>query len=145
MITRKQFLRGALGVSAATLGLSMLHGCDEPTRIPPNPNPTPNPPDAPGNNIDAPEGGGPNCLANGTESTVATNHGHILVVSKEDVAAGVQKDYDIHGTADHTHTVTITAPMFATLASNNAIMTMSTLNNSATFGTHNHSIMVACI
>jgi hypothetical protein len=141
MMTRKQFLRGALGVSAATLGLGMLHACGDDTTPSPNPTPTPNPPDASGGGGG---GGGPNCLANGTDATVATNHGHVLVVTKEDVAAGVVKSYDIHGTADHTHTVVVTAAMFGQLAANNAIMTTSTLSDSPTFGTHSHSIMVAC-
>jgi hypothetical protein len=77
--------------------------------------------------------------------SISTNHGHILAVSKEDVAAGVDKSYDIHGSANHTHTVTVTADKFAALAANNAIMTTSSLNDSSTFGTHNHVIMIVCI
>ena len=41
--------------------------------------------------------------------------------------------------------VTVTADKFAALAANNAIMTTSSLNDSSTFGTHNHVIMIVCI
>ncbi len=142
-MTRKQFLRDALGLSAAALGLAVLSSACGTSSPSPMPEPTPNPPpDAPGGGVDAASPN--NCLANGTDVTIETNHGHILVVTKEDVAAGVDKSYDIQGSADHTHTVTVTASDFMTLAANNAITTASTFNNSATFGTHDHTILVAC-
>jgi hypothetical protein len=142
MMTRKQFLRSALDVAAATLGLTVLSACNSGTSPPPG--------------VDAPgtvgSGSGPGsgagsasaCIQNGTSVNIVANHGHVLVVSKEDVAAAQAKTYDIMGTADHTHTVSITAAMFAQLASDQAIMTQSTVNTSATFGTHNHPVMVAC-
>jgi hypothetical protein len=79
------------------------------------------------------------CTTNGTISTIGSNHGHVLVVSKTEVAAGVPKTYDIQGTASHTHSVTVTAAMFTMLKSNTTIMTTST-NDSG----HSHPITVMC-
>ncbi len=144
MMTRKQFLRSALDVAAATIGLTILSAC--------NGSSTPTPGADAAGTVGSGSGSGPGsgagsasaCIQNGTTVNIVANHGHVLVVSKDDVAAAQQKSYDIMGTADHTHTVTITAAMFQQLATDQAIMTQSTVNNSATFGTHNHPIMVAC-
>lgn len=135
MLTRKQFLRKALEVSAGALGLTLLRGCTSGTY---------------GGGGSTTGGGGAdagpaNCLENGTRAAIATNHGHVLAISKDDVAAAMEKTYDIRGTADHTHTVTISEQQFNSLAENQAIMMQSTLNPSASFGTHEHSVMVACI
>jgi len=134
MLTRKQFLRKALEVSAGALGLTLLRGCG-------------------GSSGGGSTGGtsgsgsdtGADCLANGTRTAIATNHGHILVVSMDDVAAGTEKTYDIRGSADHSHTVTISVQQFESLAENEAIMMESSLNASASFGTHEHTVMVACV
>jgi hypothetical protein len=80
-----------------------------------------------------------NCLANGTAVTILTNHGHVMMVSKADVAAGVDKTYDIMGTADHTHSVTVTAANFATLATNQMVMQESTVTDA-----HMHGIQIVC-
>jgi hypothetical protein len=81
-----------------------------------------------------------NCLANGTSATIGTNHGHALTVTKADVAAGVDKTYDIQGTAAHTHSVAITAAMFAELAANMSAGATSTVTLA-----HDHAITVACV
>jgi hypothetical protein len=80
-----------------------------------------------------------NCNANGTTVRIAANHGHVLVVSMDDVAAGVDKTYDIMGTAAHTHSVTVTADQFAMLQTNHTITTTSTVASS-----HSHGITVMC-
>jgi hypothetical protein len=81
----------------------------------------------------------PNCEMNGTSVAIGSNHGHTLVVSKEDVAAGVDKSYDITGTSDHPHTVMITAAQFAMLEQNTSITTVSSTDD-----LHSHSIKVSC-
>ena len=78
------------------------------------------------------------CSQNGTSVVIGTNHGHTLVVSKADVAAGVAKTYDIQGTSLHNHTVTITAAQFAMLAQDTSISTTSSNDG------HAHSITVTC-
>ncbi len=131
MMTRKQFLHDAIGVTAAALGLHVLGACTGGTST----STSRTIPDA---------GAAGNCLQNGTAVTITANHGHVLVVSKEDVAAMAAKSYDIMGTADHTHTVSLAAADFAQLAADHAIMTTSTINTSPTFGTHSHPVLVAC-
>jgi hypothetical protein len=80
-----------------------------------------------------------NCVQNGTSVTIASNHGHVLLVDKADVAAAAAKTYDIMGTADHTHSVTISAANFAQLMGNHAINVQSTVG-----AAHQHSVTVAC-
>ena len=87
---------------------------------------------------------GGNCLANGTQVAIQTNHGHVLVVPVADINAGVDKGYDIRGTADHTHTVTLTAADFASLKQNTGVEEASTISASAFYGTHGHQIDVSC-
>ena len=79
------------------------------------------------------------CLANGTNSSISANHGHSLTVSKDDVNNGVEKSYEIEGSASHPHTVTISSSQFNSLKSNTSISIDSTSNNG-----HTHSITVGC-
>lgn len=130
MMTRKQFLKHALGASAAVLGLTLLADCSSSKDSPDA---------APAGGMDAPAGHG-DCVQNGTNVTIGANHGHVMTVTKADVMAGVQKSYNIQGSADHPHTVTLTAAHFVSLAQNHAITTTSTTN-----AAHAHPIMVACV
>jgi hypothetical protein len=85
------------------------------------------------------QGASGNCLMNGTAATISGNHGHVLVVSKEDVAAGAQKTYDIRGAADHSHQVTLTSADMAALGENMQAHEASTVALS-----HSHAITVSC-
>ncbi|NKI27547.1 hypothetical protein HCG49_13335 [Arenibacter sp. 6A1] len=80
-----------------------------------------------------------NCLANGTVSSIGTNHGHSLTVSKTDVESGAQKTYSIQGSSGHDHQVTVTAANFSTLKNNNSISVNSTSGDG-----HTHSVTVSC-
>ena len=132
MLTRKQFLSAALQVSAGALGLTLLHACSS------NGQPQPSPQPGPDAGSQQPNTQG-KCLTNGTNVTIGTNHGHVMVVAKADIAAGQAKTYHIQGTSDHDHTVMLTATQFAQLAADNAIMTESSVD-----ADHSHLIMVAC-
>lgn len=79
------------------------------------------------------------CAIHEPVETIGANHGHVLTVTMADAAAGVDKTYDIMGTATHTHSVTITAAEFVMLAAGTTIMETSTTNVS-----HSHPIMVVC-
>ncbi|MGE5182407.1 MAG: hypothetical protein ACM31C_10115 [Acidobacteriota bacterium] len=131
MMTRKQFLRRALELSAATFGLTVLSACGG--------SPTPTPDGGPG--VDARPGGSAagRCAMDGTSSTIGDNHGHVLVVPMQDVAAGVDVTYHIQGTSDHDHTVVLRAADFASLQQDRAIMTTSSFD-----ADHSHAVMVAC-
>jgi hypothetical protein len=82
-----------------------------------------------------------NCALNGTTATIDANHGHVLTVLKSDVTTGVDKTYDIMGTATHTHSVTVTAADFAKLQSNanGSVMVTSTSG-----GAHTHAVTIIC-
>lgn len=79
------------------------------------------------------------CLDNGTNSSISSNHGHTLIVSKADVLAGSDKTYNIQGTSNHPHTVTITSSQFSTLQSNQSITVTSSSDDA-----HTHSVTVQC-
>lgn len=117
-MTRDQFFRALAGAGALALGLpAMACGSDD----------------------EDPPGGNGNCAANGTVVTIGTNHGHTLVVTKEEVTAAAAKTYDITGSSTHTHSITITANQFATLASTGMLTVMSTAG-----GAHTHTVTVVC-
>jgi hypothetical protein len=73
---------------------------------------------------------------------IATNHGHVLVVPLADVVAGVHEGvevtYDIQGTADHSHTVTLTPNLFVMIQQSGSVVP-SSLDNG-----HNHQVTIAC-
>lgn len=116
-ITRKQFLGTVIGVA----GTAVLYACGG------------------DDGGVTPDAAGASCTTNGTSVNIASNHGHVLVVSKEDVVAGAEKVYDIMGTATHTHSVTVTAAHFTMLQGN---MTVSTTSTSG--GGHTHGITIMC-
>jgi hypothetical protein len=87
---------------------------------------------------------GGNCLANGTNTQIETNHGHTLSIPIADINAGVEKTYTFGGTADHTHTVTLTATDFASLKQNMGAQRNSTANPSTIYGIHLHTVLVSC-
>ena len=73
--------------------------------------------------------------------SIAGNHDapHKVDVTSADVTAAQNKDYDIRGTASHTHTLTLSAADFATLAAGTAV-TVKTHGGPA----HEHDITVTC-
>lgn len=81
------------------------------------------------------------CTTNGTTATIGTNHGHTLTVSAADVTAGVDKTYNIMGTSDHAHMVTVTAANFTSLQNNPSGSVMLT---STSGGGHTHSVTILC-
>ncbi|MCK0144751.1 hypothetical protein MWU78_03710 [Arenibacter sp. F26102] len=125
---RKAFIQKTMGAMLIALPAYSLVACsssDNDSDTNPDPNPNPNP-----------QG---NCLANGTKSTIATNHGHSLAVSTADIQAGAQKIYSIQGSSGHNHEVTLTAANFNSLKSNSSITVDSTSGDG-----HTHSVTVSC-
>jgi len=109
-ISRKDFLRTALiAVGVAELGCG---GGDD-------------------------DGGG--AKAGDCPGDIVSNHGHKLTVSAADVQAGVDKTYNIQGTADHTHQVTVTQGNFTDLKAGQLVALTTT-----TAQGHNHSVTVQC-
>ncbi len=117
MITRNQFLKW-LGAGAALSVAACGGGEGKP---------------------DGPPAGA--CTATNANVMIATNHPHgmhSLVVSKEDVAAAVDKTYDIMGASTHAHSITVTAADFA------AMKTAPISVTSTDGGGHTHVVMVSC-
>ncbi|MCB0834048.1 MAG: hypothetical protein KDC45_11340 [Bacteroidetes bacterium] len=83
----------------------------------------------------------PDCLNAGTNVAIASNHGHTLSISKDDVAAGLSKSYSIQGSAGHNHTVTLAPADFMNLASN---LSISVTSSPPEGGGHTHKISVSC-
>jgi hypothetical protein len=141
-MTRSQFLRFFAGAGAGALGLGALASCDgsDPKTPDASSSDGPKPVDAAidAKPIDAPMAMG-NCMQNGTNIVIGTNHGHAMTVPAADVIAGVQKDYQIQGGSGHPHTVTVTAAMFATLQQNTQVVVTSTVDAG-----HSHQVTIRC-
>ena len=86
-------------------------------------------------------GGTGNSECDNPEAAFATNHvqPHEMTVSAADVAAGVEKMYDIQGESVHPHTVTLTAAHFTTLQGGGMVTVTSSRNNE-----HTHMVTVTC-
>ena len=68
--------------------------------------------------------------------TVSANHGHIAVITGVQITAGTAiVALDIHGTATHTHTLSISTTDLASLKNKQPITTNSTTENG-----HSHSV-----
>jgi len=76
----------------------------------------------------------------GCGSTFDFNHGHVLTVLRSDLDSTTAVSYDIQGTADHTHTVTLTVAQLATLKTGASVTVVST-----TTDFHQHIITVSCV
>ncbi|NUO49121.1 MAG: hypothetical protein HOV80_09720 [Polyangiaceae bacterium] len=72
---------------------------------------------------------------------IATNHpqAHTMEVTAAEVEAGADMTYDIMGASMHTHSVTLTAADFATLAQGGSVTKTSTMG-----GMHTHEVTVTC-
>lgn len=118
-MTRKQFLRTIVGAGIGVAGVATLAACG-------------------GDD----EGGSPDA-AGGTCSTatttIGTNHGHVMTVTKAEIDAGVAKTYEIMGTSPHAHSVTVSAANFASLGKGGTVTITSTSGLA-----HTHDVVVMC-
>ena len=71
---------------------------------------------------------------------IAGDPAHMMAVSLAEVQAGVEVVYDIMGTSQHSHLVTLSAEDFATLQETGSVMVVSTPAG----GGHTHSVTVTC-
>lgn len=82
---------------------------------------------------------GSDCIANGTTFSIFRNHGHVIEVSKQDIADGLEKVYQITGIATHPHIVTVTESNFNSLKNNQQIQI-----ESSTVESHFHTVTIRC-
>ncbi len=73
-------------------------------------------------------------------STFDFNHGHVLLVLRTDLNSTTAVSYDITGTSNHSHTVTLSVDQLATLKTGAAV----TVSSTVAFG-HQHVITVSCV
>jgi hypothetical protein len=114
---RRQFLR-VLGGGAA--GSVLVAACGD---------------DGGGAPIDAPA----SCSEHGAISIISGNHGHSMIVTAAEIGAPMDRDYDLMGSADHTHTATVASALFEQLATNSPVQVTSTVTNG-----HSHAITIRC-
>ena len=119
-ISRKQFLAALAAAAALPLVAAACGGDDD-------------------GGGDGTDGSGADCLENGTQATISSNHGHLIAVSAGDVEAAVEKTYDISGSSGHMHEVTLTADHFAMLQAGGPITVQSTSS-----GDHSHAVTINC-
>jgi hypothetical protein len=74
-----------------------------------------------------------------TIARLGRNHGHVLVVSFDDVKAGAEKTYDLAGAAGHPHTATLSADEMKLLLAGQIVRTKSTTDRG-----HAHRVVVRC-
>lgn len=71
---------------------------------------------------------------------ISDNHGHSLVIAKSDLDSTTAKTYDIHGSANHTHSVTFSAAQLAQLKAGTTVSVSSTVTDN-----HDHTVSVTCM
>lgn len=121
---RKTFLKKMVGAAFIAVPAYVTLSCSTNESIPPQ----------------VGGGGSGDCLANGARASgIENNHGHSLIVSKDDINAGTEKTYTIDGTAGHSHSITITAADFDKLKNNEPVEVTSTNAND-----HEHIVIVSC-
>ncbi len=126
-MNRKTFLKKAAGTLLVAIPAYSLVGCSSFDNGPETADPDPDP----SAEVD--------CISNGTASTIGSNHGHTITVSKEEVDAAVDKTYSIQGSSGHDHSLTITAADFNSLKGKTAISVTSTNGDD-----HTHTVSVSC-
>lgn len=134
---RKEFIVKTSAGFIIGIPVVSLIGCSSSDDSGGDPGPGPGPGPDPDPDPD-PQG---NCVENGTDTNISANHGHEVMVSKEDVDAAVEKTYNLSeaSTDQHIHQITITSAQFASLKSNSEITVSSTSNSG-----HTHSVNVKC-
>ncbi|MEJ7602660.1 MAG: hypothetical protein WKG01_32520 [Kofleriaceae bacterium] len=132
MVTRKQFLFSMLGIGAGAFVMACKKGDDEGTA-----DAAQGPADAPRSTVDGSTTDGQSACGS-TTTSISANHGHAVAIPVADIEAGVTKTYDITGSSDHDHSITVTAAMFTTLKGGTMIRVTSFGGN------HPHDVTVTC-
>jgi len=73
-------------------------------------------------------------------TAIAGNHGHSLSIPAADVDSTVTMAYNIMGTADHNHLVTLNAAQLAQIKGKTAVVVISSMAGDG----HTHQVTVNC-
>jgi hypothetical protein len=77
--------------------------------------------------------------------TIDANHGHVLSIAVTELDSSTPKTYDITGTADHGHSVTLSVAQLQQLKAGTIATATSTLSVAAATAPHTHAVSVSCI
>jgi len=137
-MNRRDFIR-KLFVCASAMSLSaVLISCGKEKKQRQVFNENPFPGGSGGNNDDEfiPAGGS---TCNQVANQIQSNHGHFLNVPANDVSSGTQKTYNIGGSSNHSHSVSISASNMQQLAAGQLVQVQSTSSSG-----HSHIVLVQC-
>jgi len=116
-VTRREFtLEAALAILAGCVITISDTACGKDTPTPSTPTPAPANP-------------------SNVNGSVSANHGHEAVITGAQITAGTGFALDIHGTATHTHTLTISQADLATLKNRQTVTSLSTTDSG-----HSHTV-----
>lgn len=74
-------------------------------------------------------------------AAIGTNHGHTLTITVTDLESAADKIYDIAGSADHTHSVSLTLSQLSSLKSGISVSVTSTPGG---VDNHSHVVNASC-
>ena len=86
---------------------------------------------------DAVELAGTSCGASG--AAISLNHSHTLVIATSDLDSAVDMTYSIRGSADHDHTMAITAAQLRQLKAGGSVTAVASVS-----AAHSHVITITC-
>ena len=72
--------------------------------------------------------------------TVSANHGHAATVTSVQITSGDAVQLNIQGSADHPHTVDLTAAEVTQIGNGQRVSKPSSSDASSAFGTHSHTV-----
>lgn len=72
--------------------------------------------------------------------SISANHGHSAIIMGAQLTAAMAISLDIRGTADHTHTVELSADEIASIAANKQVSKASNSSTGGTYGDHLHTV-----
>jgi hypothetical protein len=82
-----------------------------------------------------PSGGGGGTTTGDKTGVVSANHGHVAVIEAAKLTAANAISLDIRGSADHPHTVSLSASEIASIAANQRVSKQSSTDSS-----HDHTV-----
>ena len=83
---------------------------------------------------------GPGGGTGGRTGSISDNHGHVASLTAAELTAGTELTIDIRGSADHSHTITLSGAEVVQIRNNQRVTTTSSTITSPVSGTHSHTV-----
>lgn len=142
-LTRGEFIRVAIKLTAAAAAAPFISACDDgggaggAGGTGSSSGNTSSSKASSGNAASSSGGGQMGCGATG--AAISLNHGHELVIPAADLDSATDKTYSIKGTSVHEHMVTFTAAQLGMLKAKTPVTVTSTLAG------HTHEVTATCV